>query len=97
MRCWHSFCILGESLEAILYHEHDKKQEPSRSLAVELARLGCPTVASRTMAGVLPLGHLVAEATYLRFATVSVDRQGDLSSLRFGSQTRFRSQLAVFS
>ena len=52
VRCWHSFCILGESLEALLYHEHDKKQEPSRPLAVKLARLGRPTVASRTMAGV---------------------------------------------
>jgi hypothetical protein len=36
----------------ILYHEHDKKQEPSRSLAVELARLGSPAVASRPMSGV---------------------------------------------
>ena len=93
MRCWHSFCILGESLEALLYHEHDKKQEPSRPLAVELARLGRPTVASRTMAGVFRsqfcLGavwstrrpvyavlryQLIARATYLRCASVSVGR-----------------------
>jgi hypothetical protein len=38
----------------------------------------------------LPEGYLVAAASYLRFATVrqasvSVDRQGDLSSLRYGS------------
>jgi hypothetical protein len=56
-----------------------RKTWPADSVQTEVCHTGRGPECS-----VLPRGRLVATATYLRFATVSVDRQGDLSSLRFG-------------